>query len=59
MIIVPFPFLQFSGMLQIYWLYKFTVTSCIIYVTLLHILDTILVHCILHILGTILVHCLI
>ena len=25
----------------------------------LHILDTILVHCILHILGTILVHCLI
>ena len=26
---------------------------------LLHILDTILVHCILHILGTILVHCLI
>ena len=27
--------------------------------TLLHILDTILVHCILHILGTILVHCLI
>ena len=28
-------------------------------VGLLHILDTILVHCILHILGTILVHCLI
>ena len=27
--------------------------------SLLHILDTILVHCILHILGTILVHCLI
>ena len=27
--------------------------------TLLHILDTILIHCILHILGTILVHCLI
>ena len=26
---------------------------------MLHILDTILVHCILHILGTILVHCLI
>ena len=26
---------------------------------LLHILDTILVHCILYILGTILVHCLI
>ena len=26
---------------------------------LLHILDTILVHCILHILGTILVHCLV
>ena len=26
---------------------------------LLHILDTILIHCILHILGTILVHCLI
>ena len=25
----------------------------------LHILDTILVHCILHILGTVLVHCLI
>ena len=25
----------------------------------LHILDTILVHCILHILGTMLVHCLI
>ena len=29
------------------------------YKMLLHILDTILVHCILHILGTILVHCLI
>ena len=28
-------------------------------VKVLHILDTILVHCILHILGTILVHCLI
>ena len=27
--------------------------------SLLHILDTILVHCILYILGTILVHCLI
>ena len=31
------------------------VSLCIV----LHILDTILVHCILHILGTILVHCLI
>ena len=28
-------------------------------IPVLHILDTILVHCILHILGTILVHCLI
>ena len=28
-------------------------------VPVLHILDTILVHCILHVLGTILVHCLV
>ena len=37
-----------------------TITSCkLAFSYLLHILDTILVHCILHILGTMLVHCLI
>ena len=30
-----------------------------LYFGVLHVLDTILVHCILHVLGTILVHCLI
>ena len=36
-----------------------TLTTIKVGIIMLHILDTILVHCILHIYGTILVHCLI